>query len=110
MAVRYVTGNIPAVAANGNSGEVSVKSLHDQLTRRLTGVFITETTKGNHTVVDVANTPVADLDHAIFSAAQGFIEMDATYPAGIQFGFTANATGGAIAAGSNVVFRYEVNA
>lgn len=107
---RYVRAVLPAIAAGATGANITPTTFDDSRPRRLTGVFVSGGGALQHTKLDVAGRVFADIDHAMFSAARGPLELDQQYPQGVLFSATPQVdTGGTAIAATTVVLtlRYS---
>lgn len=107
---RYVRSLLPPIAAGVVGANIQLATFDDNRTRRLTGIFVSGGGALQHSKLDLAGRVFADVDHAMFAAARGPLELDQSFPSGVLFSVTpqVDAAGVAILASTVVVtLRYS---
>ena len=107
---KFVTFQIPAVAAGAVLGETFISTPDDTKPRHVTGILSTNQTKLIRTVLMKTGNPIAVIDNGTMAQQREFIETDENYPGGVQISVDVrNASAGALAVNTDsITIRYEV--
>lgn len=108
--VKFVTFQIPAVAAGAVLGETFISTPDDTRPRHVTGILSTNQTKLIRTVLMKTGNPIAVVDDGVMAQQRDFVKVDETYPGGVQISLDVrNASAGALAVNTDAItVRYEV--
>lgn len=103
---RYIFVSPGAVAGGAALGLTEYSTPDDQVTRRLTGVFVTPGTANNEIQLAGGGYTFAKLDAGYFETGNEMLELDEPFPATIKFAVNVvNHTGASFT--PFITLRYE---
>jgi hypothetical protein len=113
--IAYVRGTfgqapLPALpAAGANTGLFALITPDDNLTRTVTGIYVSDQTRLGHTQLFNGQRKAADIMHELFAVVDQFVTLDETFAPGIQINLIVfNDSVGALTANTGVIVRYTV--
>lgn len=108
--IKFVTFQVPAVAAGAVLGETFISTPDDTKPRHVTGILTTNSTKLMRAVLMKVGAPIAVIDNGLMPQQRDFIKVDENYPGGVQISLDfRNASSGALPINTDsITVRYEV--